>query len=80
MNRLGKFALLTAGSLLTGAAIFVASFFVWEFVWTHLVVTDPAQIGLGDGVVVIGGTFLIGTVLGLAGMIFILYRYWPRKT
>lgn len=79
MNRLSKFALLTTGSLLTGAVVFVATFFVWDFVWTHFVVADRAQIGLGDGVVVIGGTFLTGTV-GLAAMIFILYRYWPRRT
>jgi hypothetical protein len=80
MNRLGKFALLTTGSLLTGAAVFVACYFVWDFAWTHFVVTDPAQTGLGDGVVVIGGTFLTGTVLGLAAMIFVLCRYWPRRT
>lgn len=80
MNRLSEFALLTTGSLLTGAAVFIAGFFVWEFVWTHLVVADPSQIGLGDGVVVVGGGFLIGLTLGLAAMIFILYRYWPKRT
>jgi len=68
------------GSLLAGAAIFVATFFVWDFTWTHFVVTDPAQIGSGDGVMVIGGSLLTGTVLGLAAMIFILYRYWPKRT
>jgi len=79
MNRLTQFALLTTSSLLTGAAVFAASFFVWDFVWMHLVVTNTAQIGLGDGVMVIGGSFLTGTALGLAAMIFVLYRYWPRK-
>ena len=80
MNRISKFAMLTIGSLLSAVAVFVASFFTWEFVWTHLVATDPSQIGLGDGVVVVGGGFLIGITLGLATMILILYRFWPSKT
>jgi hypothetical protein len=78
MNRLSKFAMLTTGSLLTAVVVFVASFFAWEFLWTHLVATDRSQIGLGDGVAVVGG-FLIGITLGLATMILILYRYWPSK-
>ena len=80
MNRLSKFALLITGSLSAGAAIFVATFFVWDFVWTHFVVTNPDRIGLGDGVAVIGGSFLTGIPLGLAAMVFLLYRYWPSRT
>ena len=79
MNRLSKFAMLTTGSLLTAVVVFVASFFASEFLWTHLVATDRSQIGLGDGVAVVGGGFLICITLGLATMILILYRYWPSK-
>lgn len=66
------------GSLVIAAAVFVASYFVWDFAWMHLVVSDPEQIGLGDGVMVIGGSFLTGITLGLAAMVWILYRYAPR--
>jgi hypothetical protein len=77
VNPSGKCALLLMGSLVIAAAVFVASYFVWDFAWMHLVVSDPEQIGLGDGVMVIGGSFL---TLGLAAMVWILYRYWPRRT
>ena len=60
----GKYALVIASSLLVGAAIFVLSFVVMDFVWTHFVVTDLQKLGIGDGVVVVGGGF----VFGLAGL------------
>jgi hypothetical protein len=44
-----------------------------------VIVTDPRQIGLGDGVIVVGGGFLIGCTLGLGALVVILYRFWPRR-
>jgi uncharacterized membrane protein YgdD (TMEM256/DUF423 family) len=76
---MGKYSLVVAGSLLVGVAIFVASFYVMDFVWTHFVVTDLRELTPADGVVVIGGGFVLGTTLGLAGLALMLYRFWPRK-
>ena len=76
----GKYALVVASSLLVGAAIFVSSFVVIDFVWTHFVVTDPQKLSIGDGVVVVGGGFVFGLVFGLAGLVLVLYRSWPRRT
>jgi hypothetical protein len=55
------------------------SFVGLDFVWTHFVVTDPKQIGLGDGVMVVGGGFLIGCTLGIGALVLVLYRFWPRR-
>jgi hypothetical protein len=59
--------------------LFVLSFAVLDFVWTHVIVTDPKQIGLGDGVIVVGGGFVIGCTLGLGALVFVLYRFWPGR-
>ena len=45
--------------------MFVSSFVTLDFVWTHFVVPNPKDVGLGDGVAVVGGGFVIGCVLGL---------------
>ena len=66
------------GALLTWVALFAATFVVMDFVWTHFVTTNPQQISLGDGVIVVGGGFPAGTVLGLVGMSYVIYLYWPR--
>jgi hypothetical protein len=77
-----KYALVIASSLLVGAAIFVLSFVVMDFVWTHFVVTDLQKLGIGDGVVVVGGRFFFGLVFGLAGLgscaLSILARVEPK--
>jgi len=31
-----------------------------DFVWTHFVVSNPKDIGLGDGVMVVGVGFVVG--------------------
>ena len=77
MKSLGKYALVIASSLLFGAVLFVASFLVMDFGCTHLV--KPENIGLGEGVIVVGVGFLLGSTLGLAGAGFVLYRFWPRQ-
>jgi hypothetical protein len=43
------------------------------------VITNPAEVSSADGVVVIGGGFVIGTTLGLSGFAFVLYRFWPTR-
>jgi len=78
MRSLGKYVLVVGGSLLAGAAVFVSSFVVFDFVWTHFVVGGSREAGLGDGVVVVGGGFVIGITLGLATLAFVLHRFWPR--
>jgi hypothetical protein len=65
---IGQYTLVIASSLLVGAAIFVPSFVVMDFVWTHFVVTDLQKLSIGDGVVVVGGGFVFGLVFGLAGL------------
>jgi hypothetical protein len=34
---------------------------------------------LGDGVVVVGGGFLIGATFGILAIGFVLYRFWPTR-
>jgi hypothetical protein len=79
MKAFGRYALVIAGSLATGAALFVSSFVAMDFVWTHIVVSNPKEIGLGDGVMVVGGGFVIGCTLGVAGLVLVLYKFWPRR-
>ena len=79
MNLYCRYVLVIAGSLAAGAALFVLSFVVLDFVWTHLVVTDPKQIGLGDGVMVVGGGLIIGSTVGLSALVFVLYKFWPGR-
>src|SRR5580704_10990107 len=77
---IGKYARVMASSFFVGGAIFVLSFVIMDFVWTHFVVTDLQKLGIGDGVVVVGGGFVFGLVFGLAGLVLVLYRFWPRRT
>jgi hypothetical protein len=53
---IGKYAPVIAGSFLVGAAIFVLSFVVMDFVWTHFVGHRSTK--TGDGEVVVGGGFV----------------------
>jgi len=79
MKAFGRYAVVIVGSLLTAAILFVGSFLVIDFVWTHLVVPNPKDVGLGDGVMVVGGGFIIGCTLGVAGIAVVLYKFWPRR-
>jgi len=63
MKAFGRYALVIAGSLATGAALFVSGFVAMDFVWAHIVVSKPKEIGLGDGVMVVGGGFVILQIL-----------------
>ncbi len=76
----GKYALVIIGSLLTGVFLFVGSFVAMDFVWTRFVVHNRKNIGLGDGVMVVGCGFLVGCSAGVAGLVAVLYRFWPRRT
>ena len=67
-----------ASSLLVGVGVFYATFFVISFLWLHLVVKNPQDVSPADGVVVIAGWFIFGTVLGLTSLILVLVRFWPR--
>ena len=67
------------GAVLAGVALFFLSFAVLDFLWTHLVLTNPKETGLGDGVMVVGGGFVIGSTLGLGGIVLVLDKFWPRR-
>ena len=43
---IGKYAPVIASSFLVGAAIFVLSLVVMDFVWTHFVVTDLQKLAM----------------------------------
>jgi hypothetical protein len=79
VKALGKYALAIASSLVVAVGIFYASAFVMDFLWRHVVVKNPENFGLGDGVVVVAGWFIFGTIFGLAGLILMLRRFWPRR-
>lgn len=80
VTSLSKYALVLAGSVLFGVALFVASFVAVEFALTHFVSTDPTLLPPAYGVVVIDASFVIGTVLGLAGFVVFLCHFWPSRT
>ena len=66
------------GALGTGASILVATFLAFGFVWMKFVVRDPEAITVGDGMLVMGESLVIGTGLALLGLGFFLYKFWPR--
>jgi hypothetical protein len=79
VKRFWKYPVVVIGSLVIGAALFVSSFIAMDFLWTHVVARNPKDIGLGDGVMVVGGGFVLGCTLGIAGLVLVLYRFWPRR-
>ena len=79
MKAVGQYALVTTGALAASAVLFVATFAVLDFVWTHFVLSNPKEASPGDGMVVIGGGYLHGAILGGAAFGLVLYRFWPRK-
>ena len=79
MKAFGRYTLVIVGSLATGSALFVSSFVAIDFVWTHFVVPSPKDTGFGDGVMVVGGGFVIGCTLGVSGLVMVLYKFWPRR-
>jgi hypothetical protein len=74
-----KYALVIGSSILVGIAIFFGTAFVVDFLWRHLVVRNPENFGLGDGVVIVAAWWLFGTIFGLAGLILMLRQFWPRR-
>jgi hypothetical protein len=79
MKAFGRYVLVVVGSLATGAALFVVGVLAMDFVWTQFVVPNPKDTGIGDGVMVVGGGFVIGCTLGVAGLSIVLYKFWPRR-
>jgi hypothetical protein len=67
-------------SLLVGTVLFAGSFIAVDFLWTHVVVTNRQDIGLGDGVMVVGGGFIMGCTVGVAGFLWVLRKFWPRRS
>jgi hypothetical protein len=64
--------------LIAGVALFVGSFIVMACLWAPLAVPNPEDFGLGDGLRVVGGGFVIGCTLGVAGIVAVLYKFWPH--
>ena len=79
MSLMGRRLLVILCSLMVGVVLFVLSFVFLDFIWTHVVVTHPGERDLGDGIMVVGGGLVIGTTLGLGALVFMLYRFWPKK-
>lgn len=79
MRTITKLALLLSTAAATAVVLFLLSFFVMDFAWTHFIVTDPKQISAADGVVVVGGGFLLSSFSGLTALILVLFRFWPRR-
>ncbi|HTS06207.1 MAG TPA: hypothetical protein VMP68_11550 [Candidatus Eisenbacteria bacterium] len=75
-----RYAVVIVGAVLTGVVLFFLTFVLLDFVWTHLVVTNPNEVDLGDGIMVVGGGFVIGSTVGLGGIALVLYKFWPRRS
>jgi len=43
VKAIGQYALVTTGALAASAVLFVATFAVLEFVWTHFVLSNPKE-------------------------------------
>jgi hypothetical protein len=71
-------AFVVTGSLTAGVVLFVGSFIVTGFLWSLLAVPNPEDFGLGDGLMVVGGGFVIGCTLGVAAIVGVLYKFWPH--
>jgi hypothetical protein len=78
MGMFWRCVLVVLGSLTAGVVLFAGSFVVLDFIWTHLVVRNPKDIGLGDGVMVVGGGLIVGCTLGIGSFAYSLYKFWPR--
>jgi hypothetical protein len=78
VKSVGKYALVVTSALFCGAFIFSATFVLMDFGCRYLV--KPENVTPGDGVMVIGGGFLLGSALGIAGAAFMLYRFWPKRS
>ena len=78
MSRAARAFIVILGSLLVGSVLFVIGFKALELIWMYFVVGDPKQTSAADGVVVIGGGFLIGCAVGVSGLVLFLARFWPR--
>jgi hypothetical protein len=79
VKAIGQYALVITSALAASAGLFVASFAVLDFIWTHFVLSNAKEINPADGVVVIGGGFLLGAILGVTGFGLVLYKFWPRR-
>jgi hypothetical protein len=44
----------------------------------RVVVQDPKNTSLGDGIMVVGEGSLIGLCFALSGIGYFLYKFWPR--
>lgn len=79
MKFLVHYALVILDALLIGAALVFASFLGMDLVWARFVPTDPTAHDFGKGIMFVGGSFAVGSILGLAALIFMLYRLWPKR-
>lgn len=77
MKSVAKYALVISSALFCGAFLFSATFVLIDVGCRYLV--KPENVSPGDGVLVIGGGFLLGSTVGIAGAAFMLYRFWPRR-
>lgn len=78
-RRACRYILVIVGSLLIGASLFVLSFLSLDWVWTRFVVGNPENFSKADGVVVIGGGLVLGTILGVSGLVSVLFLFWPER-
>jgi hypothetical protein len=72
-----KYGLVVGTSVLVGIGIFIGTAFLVGFVWTYLVVRGPENLGPGDGFFILLASIMFGSILGFAGLILTLNRFWP---
>jgi len=79
MKLLSHYALVILDALLIGAALVFASFLGMDLVWARFVPSDPTTHNFAKEIMVLGGGFAIASIVGLAGLIYMLYRFLPKR-
>jgi hypothetical protein len=79
MKKLFGYFGLAAALSVAAVLLLVASFFALDFVYLHFVVADPREVTVGDGLLVLVYSLLLGGGLVMCGFWCTAYWLWPKR-